>query len=185
MDAAGRPKEGGGSPGAPGSAAGARDLIQLVVFRVGSEEYAVDILRMKEIINPLRITPVPRAPSFVEGVVELRGTILPVVDMRKRFGLPAKPLGRRGKYIIVGIRGRVVGLIVDGVVETLRLPRAELRPPPALMEGAAAAEYFAGVCYLGGRILMVLDLDRVLAPHERDSLGGPATAQPTEEKEER
>ncbi len=151
-------------------------MVQLVVFRVGSEEYGLDILRIKEIINPLRITPVPRAPAFVEGVVELRGTIVPVVDMRKRFDLPATPLGRRGKYIIVGILGRVVGLVVDAVLETLRVPRPEVKSPPELFADALAAEFFDGVCYLKGRILFILNLDKILTSHERLRLGAVAGA---------
>jgi purine-binding chemotaxis protein CheW len=151
-------------------------MVQLVVFRVGAEEYGLDILRIKEIINPLRITPVPRAPAFVEGVVELRGTIVPVVDMRKRFDLPVTPLGRRGKYVIVGIQGRVVGLVVDAVIETLRVPRPDVKSPPELFADALAAEFFDGVCYLKGRILFILNLDKILTSHERLRLGAMAGA---------
>ena len=79
------------------------ELIQLVAFRVGEGLYAVDILRIKEIINPLKITQVPKAPPFIEGVIELRGAILPIVDLRKRFDLPATPTTRTSKIIIVGI----------------------------------------------------------------------------------
>jgi len=145
--------------------------VQLVVFRVGAEEYGLDILRIKEVINPLRITAVPRAPAFVEGVVELRGTIVPVVDMRKRFELPPTPLGRRGKYIIVGLQGRVVGLVVDAVVETVRVSKAAVKSPPELFADALAAEFFEGVCYLKGRILFVLNLDKIITSQERLRLG--------------
>ncbi len=156
---------------APHEPAAPTDLVQLVVFRVGGEEYALDILRIKEVINPLRITPVPKAPRFIEGVIELRGAIVPVVDMRKRFDLKPAPLGRKGKYLIVGIQGRIVGLVVDAVVETLRVGRADLRPPPGLMEGAAAADYFVGVCYLKGRMIFVLNLGTILSSNEQVSLG--------------
>ena len=171
----------GTARGGAGSAGGAPrpdavPMVQLVVFRVGTEEYGVDILRIKEIINPLRITPVPRAPAFVEGVVELRGTIVPVVDLRKRFEVPAPPVGRRGKYVIVGIQGRVVGLVVDQVVETLRVPRPEVKSPPALFADALAAEFFEGVCYLKGRILFILNLDKILTSQERLRLGAFAGA---------
>ena len=166
----------GGASGPVRAEAPSVPTVQLVVFRVGSEEYGLDILRIKEIINPLRITPVPRAPVFVEGVVELRGTIVPVVDMRKRFDLPATPLGRRGKYIVVGIQGRVVGLVVDGVMETLRVPRPDVKSPPELFADALAAEFFDGVCYLKGRILFILNLDKILTSHERLRLGAMAGA---------
>jgi purine-binding chemotaxis protein CheW len=171
---AGTTRSGAGTTARP-DAAGV-PMVQLVVFRVGTEEYGLDILRIKEIINPLRITPVPRAPAFVEGVVELRGTIVPVVDMRKRFDLPATPLGRRGKYVIVGIMGRVVGLVVDGVAETLRVPRPDVKSPPELFADALAAEFFDGVCYLKGRILFILNLDKILTSQERLRLGAVAGA---------
>jgi purine-binding chemotaxis protein CheW len=162
----------------PKPAAAPAEVIQLVVFRVGAEEYALDILRIKEIINPLRVTLVPRAPRFIEGVVELRGTILPIVDMRKRFDLPPTPMTRRSKYIIVGVQGRVLGLIVDAVSETLRVARADLRPPPAFGPDAAAADYFMGACYLKGRILFVVNLDTLLTSQERVHLGGAGAARP-------
>lgn len=149
-------------------------MVQLVVFRVGSEEYGLDILRIKEIINPLRITPVPRAPAFVEGVVELRGTIVPVVDMRKRFDLPATPPTRRSKYLIVAIGGRIMGLIVDAVSETLRLPLADLKPAPAVGGEGQVSDYFLGACYLKGRILLVINLDTILTSSEKISIGGSA-----------
>ncbi|HEY3351854.1 MAG TPA: chemotaxis protein CheW [Polyangia bacterium] len=162
----------GGGGARPRPAPAAVDVIQLVVFRVGAEEYALDILRIKEIINPLRVTLVPKAPRFIEGVVELRGTILPVVDLRKRFDLPPTPMTRRSKYVIVGTHGRVVGLIVDAVSETLRVPRADLKPPPAFVGEAVASDYFLGVCYLKGRILFLLNLETILTSQERIHLGG-------------
>jgi purine-binding chemotaxis protein CheW len=148
-----------------------RELCQLATFWVGGEEYALDIMRIKEIINPLHVTGVPRAPAFIEGVIELRGAILPIVDLRKRFDLPATAQSRATKYIIVAIEGRIVGLIVDGVGEVLRVPRAELRAAPTFVSGETAA-YFSGVCRHGNRIIMVLDIDRVLSSQEKISLVG-------------
>jgi purine-binding chemotaxis protein CheW len=141
---------------------------QLATFLVGSEEYALDIMRIKEIINPLKITPVPKSPGFIEGVIELRGAILPIVDLRKRFDLATTAPTRSTKYIIVSIEGRMVGLVVDAV---LRISWGEVRPPPSLMEGEGAA-YFTGVCHQAGRITMVLDIDRILSSQEKISLVG-------------
>jgi purine-binding chemotaxis protein CheW len=145
-------------------------LIQLATFLVGSEEYALDIMRIKEIIHPLKITPVPKVPRFIEGVVELRGAIIPIVDLRKRFDLPMTPQTRSSKYIIVGIEGRIVGLVVDGVGEVLRIGRADVRATP-MLEGDAA-QYFQGVCHHGGRIIFVLDIDKVLSSQEKITLAG-------------
>jgi purine-binding chemotaxis protein CheW len=162
-----------------------KEIVQLAAFTVGSEQYALDIMRIKEIINPLKITPVPKAPPFIEGVVELRGAILPILDMRKRFDLPVTEPTRASKYLIVAIEGLaarpaaagegaapqrwIVGLIVDGVQEVLRVPRAEIRSAPA-MAVSADARYWTGVYHHRERIVMVLDLDALLSANERATL---------------
>lgn len=163
-----------------------RELAQLAAFTVGGELYALDIMRIKEIINPLPITPVPRSPAFIEGVLELRGVILPVVDMRKRFGLPPIAPSRATKVLIVAIDRLggpasveaaaagprwIVGLVVDGVQEVLRVPRAEILPPPAIAL-TAEARYFSGVCRLRDRIVMLVDLEALLSPGELRTLDG-------------
>jgi purine-binding chemotaxis protein CheW len=130
---------------ATGQGAGVDALVQLCTFRVGGEDYAVDIMRVKEIIQPLPITRVPRAPAFVEGVVRLRGDVIPIVDVRRRFGLPAAEPTRTTKFVIVTVAGRRLGLVVDEVTEVVRLPRGEIRPAPALV-GLDAPRFFAGVC---------------------------------------
>jgi purine-binding chemotaxis protein CheW len=145
-------------------------LVQLATFIVGGEEYALDIMRIKEIIHPLKITPVPKVPMFIEGVIELRGAIIPIVDLRKRFDLPMTPTTRSSKYIIVGIEGKIVGLVVDGVGEVLRIGKGEVRATP-MLEGEAA-QYFQGVCNHAGRIIFVLDIDRVLSSQEKITLAG-------------
>jgi purine-binding chemotaxis protein CheW len=127
---------------APGPGAG---RVQLCTFRIGGEDYAVDIMRVREIIQPLPITPVPRAPAFVEGVVRLRGEVIPVIDVRKRFGLPPSAASRRTKFLVVHVAGRRIGLVVDEVCEVVRLSRAEIRPAPALV-GLEGPRFFLGVC---------------------------------------
>jgi purine-binding chemotaxis protein CheW len=157
------------------------ELLQLVSFSVADGEYALDIMRIKEIINPVEVTRVPRAPEFIEGVIGLRGAILPIVDMRKRFDLPVSPRQRSTKYVIVGIDvggGRragapermIVGLVVDKVSEPLRIPRGEVRPAPALTQ--SGTPYFSGAVRHHGRILMIVDLDAVLSTQEKLSLAG-------------
>jgi purine-binding chemotaxis protein CheW len=154
------------------------EIVQLAAFTVGDQRYALDIMRIKEIINPLKITPVPKAPAFIEGVVELRGAILPVIDMRKRFDLPAPAATRSTKYLIVSIAGLeaagdsaqrwIVGLVVDGVQEVVRLPKAAIRGAPAMAVGES--RYFSGVCHHKETIVMVLDLDALLSTSERATL---------------
>jgi purine-binding chemotaxis protein CheW len=125
--------------------AGDPALAQLCTFRVGGEDYAIDIMRVREIIPPLPVTPVPRAPSFVEGVIRLRGDVIPVLDVRRRLGLAIGPPTRKTKILIVNVAGRRLGLVVDEVTEVVRIPRAEIRPAPTLVEGGGP-RFFLGVC---------------------------------------
>ena len=133
-------------PGSDPARGGAADpLAQLCTFRVGGEDYALDIMRVREIIHPLPITPVPRAPAFVEGVIRLRGDVIPVLDVRKRLGLRLAPPTRKSRFLVVNVARRRIALVVDEVREVLRLPRSEIRPAPAL--GAAPGpRFFLGVC---------------------------------------
>lgn len=154
------------------------ELTQLVAFGVGDGEYAVDIMRIKEIINPVAVTAMPKAPSFIEGVIELRGAILPIIDVRKRFDVSPTAPTRSTKYLIVGVdvgEARViVGLVVDRVFEPLRVPRAEIRPAPRLSVSERA--YFVGVVAHHGKMLMVLDVDALLSAAEKLTLSGMSAA---------
>lgn len=119
-------------------------VVQLCTFRVGGEDYAIDLMRVREIVAPRPISKVPRAPGYVEGVVRLHGDVLPVIDVRARLGLPAGPPTRKTKHLVVSVAGRRLALVVDEVCEVLRVARAELRPAPAL--SAQAPRFFLGVC---------------------------------------
>lgn len=121
------------------------ERVELCTFRIAGEDYAVDIMRVREIINPLPITPVPRSPPFIEGVIRVRSEVIPVVDVRKRFRLPPAPPTRKTKFLVVRIGVRRVALIVDEVTEVVRLPRSEIRPAPSFAEDGAA-RFFLGVC---------------------------------------
>ena len=142
------------------------EITQLTAFKVGDEEYVVDILRIREIIRPLPVTPVRRGPRFVEGVISLRGSVIPVVDMRRRFGLP--PLesdSSKRRVIILVIDGRVLGLIVDAVTEVVRVPKTSIRPAPGFLD-ADRAPYFMGVCHHKQRILILLNVRNVVESDE-------------------
>jgi purine-binding chemotaxis protein CheW len=145
-------------------------LVQLATFKLGGATYALDIMRIREIIQPQPITVVPRVPPFIEGVIELRGAIVPVVDLRRRFDLPAPPPVRATKVVVVTLEDHVVGLVVDGVGEVLRVPRSEVGAPP--VPRGEAARTFSGVCRHAGRIILILDLDRILSSDEKLSLAG-------------
>jgi purine-binding chemotaxis protein CheW len=117
---------------------------ELCAFRVADEEYAIDLRRIREILPAPALTRVPHAPPGIDGVMELRGEVVPVVDVRSRLGLP--PGGEaRCKVLVVNVAGRVLALRVDAVLEVLRLPRSALGPPPPLL-APDGARLFLGVC---------------------------------------
>ena len=143
--------------------------VQLAIFQVGEAEYALDIMRIKEVINPVAITHVPKAPSTIEGVIELRGAILPVVDLRKRFDLPVPETTRTTKIMLVKVETDIVGLVVDAVREVVRVPDGDIKPPPSMAR--AGGGWFTGVCRHDGRIVMLLDVDKILTTEEKIILG--------------
>jgi len=152
------------------------EVTQLVAFGVADGDYAVDIMRIKEIINPVAVTPMPKAPAFIEGVIELRGAILPLIDVRKRFDLVATPATRSTKILIVSVdlgeQRIIVGLVVDRVSEPLRVPKSEIKPAPRLSVSERA--FFTGVVAHHGKMLMVLDVDALLSSAEKLTLSGMA-----------
>jgi purine-binding chemotaxis protein CheW len=150
------------------SAAGGEER-QLVVFELGAELYGVEIARVHEIIRLQSITRVPRAPAFVEGVINLRGKVIPVVDLRRRFGLPTAEHTRASRIVVVEIGDQVVGVVVDGVSEVLRVDSATVEPPSPVVAGIDS-EYLHGIAKLPDRLVILLDLDRVLAREERRAL---------------
>jgi purine-binding chemotaxis protein CheW len=145
-------------------------LLQLVTFTIGEEEFGVNILQVQEIIRMLDITKVPKAPEFVEGVINLRGKVIPIIDLRKRFGMPPKVRDKSSRIIVVELDNTVVGFIVDAVLEVLRLPAATVEPPPPAVAGLDA-EYISGVGKLDDRLLIMLDLNRLLSRDEKRVLG--------------
>lgn len=142
---------------------------QLVVFQLDAELYGVQISRVHEIIRLQSITRVPRAPAFVEGVINLRGKVIPVVDLRRRFGLPAAEHTRASRIVVVEIGDQVVGIIVDGVSKVLRVNPSIVEPPSPVVAGIDS-EYLHGIAKLPERLVILLDLDRVLARDERRAL---------------
>ena len=145
------------------------ELLQLVTFSIGGEEFGVDILKVQEIIRMLDITRVPKAPDFVEGVINLRGKVIPIIDLRKRFGLASKGHDKNTRIIVIDINDMIVGFIVDSVSEVLRIPADTVEPPPPVVAGLDS-EYISGVGKLDDRLLIFLDLDRLLSQEERDVL---------------
>jgi purine-binding chemotaxis protein CheW len=148
---------------------GGRQEIQLACFRIGAEMYALDIMRIKEIIRPQRLTPVPKAPSFIEGVINLRGAVVPVVDLRKRFEQPAAAPERQTRILICALAGKIVGLLVDEVAEVRRYTRQEIQPAPQFLRGQGSG-FFLGVCRRDDQLVMLIDLEKILSSGERIDL---------------
>lgn len=140
------------------------ELLQLVGFHVGGEEYGLDILRVQEIIRLQELTRVPNSHESMDGVMNLRGKIIPVIALRKRFGLEPVPPDKDNRIVVVEVQGSVLGLIVDSVSEVLRIPAGTVEPPPHL--GKVKQEYVSGVGKLNDRLLILLDVDRLMASDE-------------------
>ncbi len=145
------------------------DLLQLVSFNLGKEEFAVDILKIQEINRMVEITQVPKSPDFVEGVINLRGKVIPIIDLRKKFSLDVAESTRQTRIVVVDIDNKVVGLIVDAVSEVLRLPSSTVEPPPPIVAGIDS-EYINGVGKLEDRLLILLDLNKILSKDEKRTL---------------
>lgn len=135
---------------------------ELLAFRLGREEYALDILRIREILKPREVTEVPRAPTFVLGVVAVRGQVIPVVDLRLRLRLPAGPPTRESRILIVTKGEERYGVLVDGVQQVVRLRDEDVEPPPRTL-GAHDLEFLLGIGRpKSDRMLILLQLDAVL-----------------------
>ncbi|MFH2009717.1 MAG: chemotaxis protein CheW [bacterium] len=144
--------------------------LQFAVFTLGSLEYAVDIMRISQIIRPISIRPVPRVPAFIEGVIELRGVVIPIMDLRRRLGIEPAPDVRATKYIIVRLERRLIGLIVDRVVGVHRVSHDAIRPTPDWISGPEAS-VFSGVCRRVEGLVLLVDLDRLISSDETLDLG--------------
>lgn len=145
------------------------EVVQLVSFNIGEEEFGVDILRVQEINRMVEITRVPNSPDYVEGVINLRGKVIPIIYMRKRIGMPAKPLDKDTRIIVVEIEKKVIGFIVDSVNEVLRINKSITEPPPTMVAGIDS-DFITSIAKLEDRLLILLDLEKILTKSEVDEI---------------
>ena len=143
----------------------------LVTFKIGDEEFGLELLSVQTIIRMVEPTQVPRSPDFVEGVINLRGSIIPIIDFRTRFNLPQKEAEKDTRIIVTEIEGKVVGFIVDSVSEVLRIPTSAIEPPPPII-GGIESDYISGVGKLEDRLLILINLDRLLSETEKKEVEG-------------
>lgn len=137
------------------------EILQLVSFIIGKEEFAVDILIVQEIIRFIQCTKVPNAPKYVDGVINLRGKVIPVVNLRYKLGMQRKESDKNSRIIVVETNGIMVGLLVDAVKEVLRIPTTITEPPPPMVSGISS-EYISSVGKLKDRLLILLNTTKVL-----------------------
>ncbi len=148
-----------------------KEIIQFINFRLGNDEFGIDISSVKEIIRVENITHIPEAPSFIHGLTNLRGQIIPVIDLAKQFGLPEKekPTGN-ARIIVTELDSQLVGMMVDEVPGVLKIAEDNVEPTPELIQNEIKGDYFKGVGKLEKRLIILLDLKKVLTPREVEEL---------------
>ncbi len=153
----------------------ADQYIQMISFSVGSERFGVEILVVQEIIMMSPITEIPNSPDFVEGVINLRGNIIPVLDLRKRLRLRGyrdlREYAPGTRILVVEIEGNVTGFIVDSVAKVISVRASKIAPPPDIIVAGVQSQYISGVVHLDEGILVILDFRRILSVEEKTALG--------------
>ncbi|WP_340818414.1 chemotaxis protein CheW [Methanolobus sp. WCC4] len=138
------------------------ELNQLVIFNLGVEEFGINIMQVQEIIRMPDITRIPKSPDYIKGVINLRGKIIVVMDLDKRFGMPEQDITDESRIVVVDIEGTVVGLVVDSVSEVIRLKGSSIEQTPEIISQKINAEYLKGVGKLDERLLILLNLENIV-----------------------
>lgn len=137
--------------------------IQLVCFSLGDKLFAADIMRIREILVPQKLSPLPCDSDLLDGVIDLRGTVIPVMNMRKRLGMPVADDASAGKLLIIALPGQLLALTVDDVMEVVSVPIDEIKAP-GRMASEGWSEFLLGICLSDNRVFMILDIDSLLCP---------------------
>ena len=146
------------------------DELQVVAFNISTEVFGVDILKMQEINRMVEITKVPQVPHYVEGVINLRGKVIPIVDLRKRFNMESKEHDKNTRILVVDINSNILGMVVDAVSQVLRFPVSSIESPPEIVTGIDS-DYIKGVVKLEDQLLIYLDLSKVIDMTEMAAIG--------------
>ena len=134
---------------------------EFLAFYLGNEEYAVDIMNIREIIVPVGITSVPKTPTFIKGIISLRGTIIPVFDLRIRLGLPETASRAEERFLVFGLIKGLMAVIADRVTEVVRIRKNDLEPPPGAI-GGTSSEHITGMTHFEGRLIILLDVEKAV-----------------------
>ena len=145
------------------------ELDQLISFAMGDENYGVDIQTVKEVIRLREITRLPKAPVFVKGVINLRGDIIPIIDLRERFNMEQQEYTNMTRVIVVEVDGRSVGMVVDSVSHVLRIEEGQIEPPPPCV-GKVSEEYIKGVGKVDEKLIVLLHITKILTTEEKVDL---------------
>jgi purine-binding chemotaxis protein CheW len=141
------------------------ELRQFISFSVGEEEYGLELLRVKEVIRIREITWLPKAPSFVKGIINLRGDVIPIIALREKFGLEARENTAATRVIVVEMDGRLMGMVVDSASQVVRIPADQIEPPPPVL-GGLSQEFITGVGKLDDKLVILLNVDAILSGDE-------------------
>lgn len=147
------------------------EITQLVSFHLDNEEYGVEVLKVREIIRMVNITHMPNTPPYVEGIINLRGKVIPIISMRKRFGLMDIESNSLTRVIIMDVGGELLGFTVDAVSEVIRVSANEIQPAPSVSSGGIGQEYIEGVINHADRLLVLLNLDMMFSHEEKELFG--------------
>ena len=145
------------------------DVVKLVTFRIGEDLFAADVFSVERVLRYVTPAAVPDVPAWVEGVMEHRGHIIPVIDMRGRLELPSVPPTVETRVLVLATKDGRIGAIVDAVTEVASLPAAAMSPPPPLFRGMAA-QFIRGIAKIGEQLVVVLEVERVLTSEDRIAL---------------
>jgi len=147
-----------------------REEIQLLIFSLANEEFACRTDQVKEITRMMETITMPKAPSFIKGVINLRGKVIAVIDLASQLGLPSSEPGEESRIIVAEVEDNIVGLLVDSASEVLRISTENIEPTPAVIENKVDTRYIQGIGRIGNRLFVLLDLNKVLSSEEIESV---------------
>jgi purine-binding chemotaxis protein CheW len=145
--------------------------MQLVSFNLGKELYGIEITKVREIILITEITRIPETPEYLKGLINLRSTVIPVIDLRARFGLPEAALTDESRIMVIQAQGKTIGIMVDAVSEVLRVKQDQIAPPPTTVTGLGR-DYLSGLVKLDNRLLILLEIDKIFGEEELSVIDG-------------
>jgi len=156
----------------------AEELLQLVIFRLSGEEFGTSIAKVKEIIRIPDITRIPQVPEYVEGIINLRSNVLPVINLATRFNLPHEGLSDHSRIVVVELDNIIAGIVVDAVTEVLNIPTDCIEPTPEMIASKIGERYIEGVGKLDERMLIILDIDKIFSDEQKMQINNLENAGP-------